>query len=150
MTPQSVALSGVTKVACGVDFTAWLTQSKVYTAGCGQYGQLGDGSTHEYNCKDCKMFFVVELLCSTHYCHCCSLYCMPCFCRVVLYDAVFVVCIASDRGVGVVCQQFIDTFLWGGIVLPPLVFILYYLLLYILVENCNLFYVMVIYYYVVK
>lgn len=42
-------------VACGADFTMWLCEGKVFSSGNPQYGQLGHGTDHEYNAKECKL-----------------------------------------------------------------------------------------------
>ena len=44
-----------TDVACGAEFTMWLCDGRVFSAGLPQYGQLGHGTDHEYNAKDCKI-----------------------------------------------------------------------------------------------
>ncbi|KAK9864895.1 hypothetical protein WJX84_004668 [Apatococcus fuscideae] len=41
-----------TDVACGAEFTMWLCDGRVFSAGLPQYGQLGHGTDHEYNAKD--------------------------------------------------------------------------------------------------
>ena len=41
-------------MACGAEFTMWLTrEGRLLSAGCPQHGQLGHGTDHEYNAKDC-------------------------------------------------------------------------------------------------
>eukprot|EP00201_Polytomella_parva_P011934 CAMPEP_0175059402 /NCGR_PEP_ID=MMETSP0052_2-20121109/12413_1 /TAXON_ID=51329 ORGANISM="Polytomella parva, Strain SAG 63-3" /NCGR_SAMPLE_ID=MMETSP0052_2 /ASSEMBLY_ACC=CAM_ASM_000194 /LENGTH=477 /DNA_ID=CAMNT_0016324949 /DNA_START=27 /DNA_END=1457 /DNA_ORIENTATION=- len=61
LTPTRCLVPGaVTQVACGVDFSLWLCDQKVYAAGCGQYGVLGDGSDHSYNAKDSSIQIVFE------------------------------------------------------------------------------------------
>ncbi len=47
-------ISGCTAVACGAEFSMWLCNGKMWSAGGSQYGQLGHGTDHEYNAKDCK------------------------------------------------------------------------------------------------
>ena len=47
-------ISDCTAVACGAEFTMWLCDGKLWSAGGSQYGQLGHGTDHEYNAKDCK------------------------------------------------------------------------------------------------
>lgn len=42
-------VSKCSKVGCGVDFTMWLCDGKVWSAGCPQYGQLGHGTDNSYN-----------------------------------------------------------------------------------------------------
>lgn len=51
--PLKALVAGVQSVGCGVDFTVWLAGGKLYSAGMGQYGVLGDGIDHSYNAKDC-------------------------------------------------------------------------------------------------
>ena len=53
LSPVKALVSGCTSVACGAEFTMWLCEGKLYSAGCPQYGQLGHGTDHEYNAKDC-------------------------------------------------------------------------------------------------
>lgn len=53
-TPLKALVAGVQNVGCGVDFTVWLGGGKLFTAGNGQYGVLGDGADHSYNAKDCE------------------------------------------------------------------------------------------------
>jgi hypothetical protein len=38
----------------------WITDGQLYSAGCPQYGQLGHGSTHEYNTKDSSVKMAFE------------------------------------------------------------------------------------------
>lgn len=47
-------ISDCTSVACGAEFTMWLCDGKLWSAGSPQYGQLGHGTDHEYNAKDCE------------------------------------------------------------------------------------------------
>jgi alpha-tubulin suppressor-like RCC1 family protein len=47
-------ISDCTAVACGAEFTMWLCDGKLWSAGGSQYGQLGHGTDHEYNAKDCE------------------------------------------------------------------------------------------------
>ena len=49
-------ISDCTAVACGAEFSIWLCEGKLWSAGGSQYGQLGHGTDHEYNAKDCKSF----------------------------------------------------------------------------------------------
>ncbi|CAH8391091.1 unnamed protein product [Eruca vesicaria subsp. sativa] len=45
----------VTSIACGADFTVWLSSTEgasILTAGLPQYGQLGHGTDNEFNMKD--------------------------------------------------------------------------------------------------
>ncbi|KAH9607252.1 hypothetical protein KSS87_015586 [Heliosperma pusillum] len=53
--PVPCQVSDVTTVACGGDFTMWLSSvqgSSILSAGLPQYGQLGHGTDNEYNTKD--------------------------------------------------------------------------------------------------
>ena len=42
----------VSAVAAGAEFTIWLCDGALMSAGNPQYGQLGHGSDHEYNQKE--------------------------------------------------------------------------------------------------
>lgn len=61
-TPVRVALSKAVKmVACGADFTMWLSQEgNLYAAGSGENGALGDGSTHTFNTKSSSIKMEIE------------------------------------------------------------------------------------------
>ena len=48
-------IESCTDVACGAEFTMWLCAGRLYSAGLPQYGQLGHGTDHEYNAKDCEL-----------------------------------------------------------------------------------------------
>lgn len=50
--PVKASVQNVSAVACGVDFSVWLCEGRVFTAGNPQYGQTGDGSDHLYNAKE--------------------------------------------------------------------------------------------------
>ncbi len=52
--PVLASVSNCDDVSCGVEFTMWLCDGKVFSAGLLQYGQLGHNTDHEYNAKDCK------------------------------------------------------------------------------------------------
>ncbi|KAJ0587788.1 putative chromatin remodeling & transcriptional activation HMG family [Helianthus annuus] len=61
--PVRCLVTEVTKVACGADFTVWLTSvegASILTAGLPQYGQLGHGSDMEYNTKDSSVKLAYE------------------------------------------------------------------------------------------
>ncbi|KAL9229193.1 hypothetical protein vseg_004686 [Gypsophila vaccaria] len=53
--PVRCQVTDVTTVACGGDFTMWLSSAQgasILSAGLPQYGQLGHGTDNEYNTKD--------------------------------------------------------------------------------------------------
>ena len=52
--PVLASVSNCDDVSCGVEFTMWLCDGKVFSAGLPQYGQLGHNTDHEYNAKDCE------------------------------------------------------------------------------------------------
>ncbi|KAK1436516.1 hypothetical protein QVD17_02297 [Tagetes erecta] len=61
--PVRCQVSEVTHVACGADFTVWLTSvegASILTAGLPQYGQLGHGTDNEYNTKDSSVRLAYE------------------------------------------------------------------------------------------
>lgn len=61
--PVRCLVSEVTNVACGADFTVWLTSvegATILTAGLPQYGQLGHGTDNEYNTKDSSVRLAYE------------------------------------------------------------------------------------------
>ncbi|XAR64173.1 hypothetical protein NMG60_11024417 [Bertholletia excelsa] len=61
--PVRCLVSEVKTVACGADFTAWLTSieaASIFTAGLPQYGQLGHGTDNEYNTKDSSVKLAYE------------------------------------------------------------------------------------------
>lgn len=60
LTPQLSLVSKCSKVACGVDFTMWLCDGKLWSAGCPQYGQLGHGTDNSYNAADSSVKMVFE------------------------------------------------------------------------------------------
>ena len=51
--PAECQVEGCTAVACGAEFTMWLCQGQLWSAGGPQHGVLGHGTDHEYNAKDC-------------------------------------------------------------------------------------------------
>ena len=57
---KSAAVAGVTSVAAGADFSAWLNAATgaLYTDGCPQYGVLGHGTDNEYNARDSSVKLV--------------------------------------------------------------------------------------------
>lgn len=61
--PVRCQVSDVKTVACGGEFTVWLSSvqgSSILTAGLPQYGQLGHGTDNEYNSKDGSVRLVYE------------------------------------------------------------------------------------------
>ncbi|XP_071733204.1 uncharacterized protein [Rutidosis leptorrhynchoides] len=61
--PVRCQVTEVTSVACGADFTVWLTSvegASILTAGLPQYGQLGHGTDHEHNTKDSSVKLAYE------------------------------------------------------------------------------------------
>ncbi|KAK8643034.1 hypothetical protein V6N13_012350 [Hibiscus sabdariffa] len=61
--PVRCLVSQVTNVACGAEFTVWLSSTEgasILTAGLPQYGQLGHGTDNEYNAKDSSVRLVYE------------------------------------------------------------------------------------------
>ncbi|KAG0456429.1 hypothetical protein HPP92_024217 [Vanilla planifolia] len=61
--PVASLVAQATKVACGADFTVWLSSadgSSILTAGLPQYGQLGHGTDNEYNTKDSSVKLAYE------------------------------------------------------------------------------------------
>ncbi|XP_068332695.1 uncharacterized protein [Pyrus communis] len=61
--PVRCQVSEVKNVACGGDFTVWLSSvegASILTAGLPQYGQLGHGTDNEYNTKDSSVKLAYE------------------------------------------------------------------------------------------
>ncbi|KAM1223474.1 hypothetical protein ACFX10_042344 [Malus domestica] len=61
--PVRCQVSEVKSVACGGDFTVWLSSvegASILTAGLPQYGQLGHGTDNEYNTKDSSVRLAYE------------------------------------------------------------------------------------------
>lgn len=52
LNPVKAHVESCTAVACGAEFSMWLCEGKLHSAGLPQYGQLGHGSDGEYNAKD--------------------------------------------------------------------------------------------------
>ncbi|GKB09881.1 protein RCC2, partial [Tanacetum coccineum] len=55
LSPIQCLITDVRDVACGTDFSVWLTSlegASIQTAGLPQYGQLGHGTDNEYNSKE--------------------------------------------------------------------------------------------------
>lgn len=63
LSPVPTLVQNATDVACGADFTMWLTSSEkasIMSAGLPQYGQLGHGTDNEYNAKEGSVKLVHE------------------------------------------------------------------------------------------
>ncbi|GAA0166503.1 hypothetical protein LIER_21644 [Lithospermum erythrorhizon] len=61
--PVPCQVSDVKTIACGGEFTVWLTSAEgasILTAGLPQYGQLGHGTDNEYNTKDSSVRLAYE------------------------------------------------------------------------------------------
>lgn len=61
--PVCCMASDANNIACGGDFTVWLTSTEgasILTAGLPQYGQLGHGTDNEYNTKDSSVRLAYE------------------------------------------------------------------------------------------
>ncbi|KAF5837112.1 regulator of chromosome condensation 1/beta-lactamase-inhibitor protein II [Dunaliella salina] len=58
--PAKVQLQGCTACSAGIDFSMWIANGQLYSAGNPQYGQLGDGSDHAYNAKDSSIAMVYD------------------------------------------------------------------------------------------
>ncbi|KAM1662932.1 hypothetical protein ACFX13_043219 [Malus domestica] len=61
--PVRCQVAEVKSVACGGDFTVWLSRvegASILTAGLPQYGQLGHGTDNEYNTKDSSVRLAYE------------------------------------------------------------------------------------------
>eukprot|EP00955_Chlamydomonas_euryale_P061847 358198-Chlamydomonas_euryale.AAC.4 len=54
LSPVKAMVAAATAVSAGIDFTVWIAAGSAMAAGNPQYGQLGDGSDHAYNSKDCR------------------------------------------------------------------------------------------------
>lgn len=54
------SISNCTKVACGAEFTMWLCDGSLYSAGLPQYGQLGHGTDNQYNAADSSVKMVFD------------------------------------------------------------------------------------------
>ncbi|GKA11982.1 protein RCC2 [Tanacetum coccineum] len=63
LSPVQCLVTDVKDVACGTDFTVWLTSlegASIQTAGHPQYGQLGHGTDNEYNAKESSVRLAYE------------------------------------------------------------------------------------------
>ncbi|CAM8915943.1 unnamed protein product [Rhodiola kirilowii] len=61
--PVRCLVTDVHNVACGADFTVWLSTAEgasILTAGLPQYGQLGHGTDNEHNTKDSSVKLAYE------------------------------------------------------------------------------------------
>eukprot|EP00887_Chlorella_sp_A99_P000240 scaffold13.g240.t1 len=59
-TPVQAVVSKCSHVACGAEFTMWLCDGKLWSAGLPQYGQLGHGDDGSYNKADSSVKMVFE------------------------------------------------------------------------------------------
>ena len=56
LSPAKALVEDCSAVACGAEFTMWLSkEGRLLSAGGPQHGQLGHGTDHEYNAKDCAL-----------------------------------------------------------------------------------------------
>lgn len=60
LTPQKCLVSKASTVSCGAEFTMWLCDGKLWSAGLAQYGQLGHGTDNQYNASDSSIKMVFE------------------------------------------------------------------------------------------
>lgn len=60
MKPAKSVIVSASKVAAGIDFTVWLCNGRVFSAGNPQFGQLGHGTDHEYNASDSSVKIMYE------------------------------------------------------------------------------------------
>ncbi len=60
LVPVKSLISKASTVACGSEFTMWICEGKLFSAGCPQYGQLGHGSDHQYNAADSSVKMVFD------------------------------------------------------------------------------------------
>lgn len=67
--PVLAKVKDCSKVSCGIDFTIWLCKGQLYSAGNPQHGQLGHGTDHEYNAKECMPQHAPELAQQTKHIH---------------------------------------------------------------------------------
>lgn len=59
-TPQKAMVEKTSAVACGAEFSMWLCDGELYSAGLPQYGQLGHGSDHQYNAAESSVKMVFD------------------------------------------------------------------------------------------
>lgn len=60
LVPVKSTVTSVSAVAAGAEFSVWLAQGKLWTAGLPQYGQLGHGNDGSYNAADSSVKIVFE------------------------------------------------------------------------------------------
>ena len=58
--PVKSIISKATAVSAGTEFTMWLCDGKLFSAGLPQYGQLGHGDDHQYNAADSSVKMVFD------------------------------------------------------------------------------------------
>eukprot|EP00889_Picochlorum_renovo_P003084 jgi/Picre1/30114/NNA_005483.t1 len=60
LTPQRCEILNCSKVCCGGEFTMWLCDGALFSAGLPQYGQLGHGTDNQYNAADSSVKMVFD------------------------------------------------------------------------------------------
>lgn len=60
LTPQKCSITNCSKVCCGAEFTMWLCNGALYSAGLPQYGQLGHDTDNQYNAADSSVKMVFD------------------------------------------------------------------------------------------
>ena len=60
MEPVKSQISNATFVSAGTEFTMWICNGKLFSAGLPQYGQLGHGDDHQYNKSDSSIKMVFD------------------------------------------------------------------------------------------
>lgn len=60
LTPQKCQIYNASRVCCGAEFTIWLCDGALFSAGLPQYGQLGHGTDNQYNASDSSVKMVFE------------------------------------------------------------------------------------------
>lgn len=60
LTPQKSTIANCQKVCCGAEFTIWLCDGALFSAGLPQYGQLGHGTDNQYNASDSSVKMVFD------------------------------------------------------------------------------------------
>ncbi|KAL6766701.1 hypothetical protein ACKKBG_A37020 [Auxenochlorella protothecoides x Auxenochlorella symbiontica] len=60
LAPVKVVVGKVSAVGVGAEFSVWLSEGKLYSAGLPQYGQLGHGTDGSYNAADSSVKIVFQ------------------------------------------------------------------------------------------